>query len=306
MKKYAVALLVALLLLAPLVGMVAASSDSGGGSSSDSSGSSSSSDSSGSSSSSDSSGSSSSKDTQSSTDKSGTGSPAETSSPDMTSDRSGVSGSETPHPGETSGPSDKSTPDSSNPSSPDMTSPGTQDQSQTSTSTADQVSSQDTAKLASEVATKEQELAQARSQMSASDQAVEVNHDNVALAAYTFQAAGTVVPSHNADLDQISAELQSSLATETQAEDQISQRSGIVRFFLGGDKTAANQVEQVANTYDDTITKLQTIANSPDVSPGTRTILQTQIDKLTAEHERLHTLASSEKADTGLFGGFLG
>ncbi len=126
------------------------------------------------------------------------------------------------------------------------------------------------------------------------------------LAAFTLQSASTVVPSHATELDQISSELQSSLTTEKQAETQINQRSGIVRIFLGGDRTAANQVETVATSYDDMITQLQNIASSPDVSPGTKAILQTQIDKLTAEHERLHALAASEKADTGIFGGFLG
>ncbi|MDD1718037.1 MAG: hypothetical protein LUO88_03070 [Methanoregulaceae archaeon] len=184
---------------------------------------------------------------------------------------------------------------------------GSSDQSQTqATTTSGSGSSQDSKQLASEVAQKEQELAQARSQLPSSDQTTQAHHDDVTLAAFTLQSASTVVPAHSTELDQIATQLQSSLSTESQAETQINQRTGIVRILIGGDRAAANQVETVANSYDDMITQLQNIADSPDVSTGARVILQDQITRLTAEHERLHALADSEKMDTGIFGGFLG
>jgi bacterioferritin-associated ferredoxin len=96
-----------------------------------------------------------------------------------------------------------------------------------------------------------------------------------------------------------------SLQVQLQAEEQIGNRNGIVRFFSGGDAEAAGTLEQETIRNQERIQAMNQLINQCQECDGqVKAMLQEQLQNMETEQTRLLQLAQREKQDRGIFGWF--
>lgn len=128
------------------------------------------------------------------------------------------------------------------------------------------------------------------------------NQNEVRLAVHTFLALGDMDGGIGKNVSAIAREFNNSIATRVQAEEEIQNRSGVLRFFIGGNETAAGILLQNLNQTNEQIREMQRLVENCTCDNETRTLLMDQLQVMEEEQERLRALAENETADGGLFG----
>lgn len=128
------------------------------------------------------------------------------------------------------------------------------------------------------------------------------NQNEVRLAVHTFLALGEMDGGIGKNVSAIARTFNNSIRTRLQAEEQIQNRPGWLRFVAGGDEAAAETLFQNLNRTCDQIREMQRLVENCTCDNETRTLLQDQLRVMEEEQERLRALADNETADRGLLG----
>jgi hypothetical protein len=101
-------------------------------------------------------------------------------------------------------------------------------------------------------------------------------------------------------------EFNNSLQAQIQAEERIENRNTLVRFFIGGDESAAATLEQETARNQERIQEIQQlIVQCQDCDVQVKEMLQNQLQEMERVQIRLSQLAQNEKQDKGIFGWLL-
>ncbi len=120
-----------------------------------------------------------------------------------------------------------------------------------------------------------------------------------------IQAIGEVnelVSVNAANVTRLETELRESLNTTTQAEIRIKERNQVIRFFIGGNDSAARQILRELEQNQDRIREMQQLIDQCNCSQDIQDLLREKLRETEQEQARLRTLAQQEIDDTGLVG----
>ncbi len=97
--------------------------------------------------------------------------------------------------------------------------------------------------------------------------------------------------------------INASVPTTVRDEEMIRARSSFVRFLIGGDAAAAQNLSQQVSDNQDRLRLLLQQADECNCDSQTQTLLRDQLRDIQVEQDRLRLLAQQELADKGIFGG---
>jgi len=106
------------------------------------------------------------------------------------------------------------------------------------------------------------------------------------------------------NLTEVANHFNESVKKMAQAEEKLQKRSGFARFFAGGDRKVAEEIDE---QLGENIHKLQKLRNvehfeCADCDPEVKAMLNEQIQALDQEQTRLRTIAEEERDSKGLLG----
>lgn len=122
------------------------------------------------------------------------------------------------------------------------------------------------------------------------------------VAVETMQATATMFGKSEANISKVSNEIMNSFEITTRAEERIRGRSGLVKFFAGGDNEAAGLIAQEIVRNENRIRELNRLIEDSDFDPQTKALLQEQVQNIEQEQLRLKLLAEEELNNKGILG----
>jgi len=143
-------------------------------------------------------------------------------------------------------------------------------------------------------------------QLNTSEPQHQHSRNTVALAVHTFLAAGNLTGGIGPQISLIAQDFNNSVKVTVPAEEKIQSRSGLTRFFFGGDSSAAAEIVMQVDQNREMIREMNLLINSTDCDYEVREILREQVQNLQQEQNRLQVLAKQELHDKGIFGGLFG
>lgn len=150
---------------------------------------------------------------------------------------------------------------------------------------------------------KKQEMTQEMQSLSNVQQKVYQNQNKVREAVHALLAIEDLAPGIGPQISQIAQQFNNSVQATIMAEEKIQKRSAFVRFFMGGEKDAAQEMEQELNQNQERIQELKQLQQECTAcSEGVRTMIQEQAQNMEQEQIRLRQLAEKEKNTNGVFG----
>ncbi len=134
------------------------------------------------------------------------------------------------------------------------------------------------------------------------------DHKEILVAAYTLQQAATIPVSGTVaqQLAAIGDEVTRVTDDSKLQQDRIRERSDVVRFFVGGDRTAATALDRDADRLQTQINLMEQLLLSKDVPDELKSVIRDQLQVVQAERDHLQIHATTELGDKGLFGGWVG
>ena len=168
-----------------------------------------------------------------------------------------------------------------------------------------QVKAQTSEELGQMIQQRQQEMNQETQGMGKQEQKVYQNQNQVRLAVHTLLAMEDLVGGIGQNVSRIAREFNNSVQATIRAEEKIQTRSGLARFFLGGDEEAAQELEQETNQSQLRIQELKQLMEECECDEGVRAMMQEQIQNMEQEQTRLQELTQNEKKSKGLFGWLL-
>jgi hypothetical protein len=149
-----------------------------------------------------------------------------------------------------------------------------------------------------------QQQAQAREleNMSAAEQKVYRNQNAVRLAVRTFLSLEEGDGGIGGNVSAIARAFNNSVQATTRAEERIHARSGLVRFFAGGDEGAAGTLAAEVQANGERIRELDRLVGECDCDGETKAMLTRQVRSVEQEMARLQALARNETESKGLLG----
>jgi hypothetical protein len=165
-----------------------------------------------------------------------------------------------------------------------------------------QQQAQNSSELQLMVQERQQTMVQQAEQLPQGEQVAARNQNRIRLAVYAFTAAQTLAGEAGPQLVQHAEQINASVQATVQAEEQIHSRSGLVRFFLGGDEASADGIQQQVEQNQNRIQEMNQLVQQCECDNETKAVLQEQLQNIEQEQNRLQTLAQEEKQDQGLFG----
>jgi hypothetical protein len=166
----------------------------------------------------------------------------------------------------------------------------------------EEVRVQNASELHEMVEQREREMNQEIQMLEEHQQLVYQKQNRVRLAVQSLLAAEELIGGIGAQVSQIAKEINTSVQATIRAEEQIQSRNSFVRFFVGGDEEAAQEIEQQVIQNQERIQQLQQLVEECDCDDEVRAILQEQLQNMEQEQARLQQLALNELNDKGLFG----
>jgi len=103
----------------------------------------------------------------------------------------------------------------------------------------------------------------------------------------------------------IAGDLNASAGVVQPLEERIQDRNAFVRFFVGGDRDAADQINDQVAQNQLRIENLTELMQGGNLQPDVQQAMQEQITALQQQQANLSGLAGSERNSTGLFGWLL-
>ncbi len=151
------------------------------------------------------------------------------------------------------------------------------------------------------IQTRSGQLDQEVATSTASEQETIKNQNRVRLAVNTMLSAQTLLGGIGLQVSNIAKQIDNSLQVTVNAEDRIQNRSALARIFMGGDSANANAIKQEVEQNQTRIQQLTQLINQANVSSDVKTVLQAQIQNMTAEQTRLQNLANQQLGQWGIF-----
>jgi hypothetical protein len=161
---------------------------------------------------------------------------------------------------------------------------------------------QNSSELQLMVQERQQTMDQQADQLPQGEQVAVQNQNQVRLAVYAFTAAEALAGETGPQLSQHAQQINASLQVTVQAEEQIHTRSSLVRFFLGGDQAAADEILQQVEQNQNRLQEMNQLLAQCECDDDTKAMLQEQLQNIEQEQNRLQTLAQEEQQDRGFFG----
>jgi len=149
---------------------------------------------------------------------------------------------------------------------------------------------------------KKQEMSQEMQELSNVQQKVYQNQNKVREAVHALLSLEDLAPGIGPQVSQIAKEFNNSVQATIMAEEKIQKRNAFVRFFVGGEKNAAGEMEQELNQNQQRIQELKQLKEECASGEEVKTMMQEQIQNMDQEQVRLQQLAEKEKNTNGVFG----
>lgn len=150
---------------------------------------------------------------------------------------------------------------------------------------------------------RKQELDQELVGKSEKQQQVLKNQNEVRLAVHALLGMKEELGGIGQQVSEVATAMDNSVKETVASEEKMQDRSAFSRFFAGGDKKAAEEIEANVIKNQERISEMQRLREScEDCSDEAKQVLQEQIQTMEREQTRLKTLAESEKSKKGLFG----
>ena len=128
------------------------------------------------------------------------------------------------------------------------------------------------------------------------------NQNQVRVAAQTLSQMENMMGEIGKQVSEIAKNFDNSVQATIKAEEKIQTRSGFARFFVGGDKKAAEDLESEVTPNQQRIQELKQLKEQADCDEEVKAMMQEQIQNMEQEQQRLQELAQKEKKSKGLFG----
>jgi len=138
--------------------------------------------------------------------------------------------------------------------------------------------------------------------LSGVEQKVYQNQNKVREAVHAFLAVEDLVGGIGSRVSEIAREFNNSVQNTIKAEEKIQTRNTFVKFFMGGDKDAAGELEQELNQNQLRVQELRQLQENCACGEEVKTMVQEQIQNLEQEQVRLQVVAEKEKNSNGVFG----
>jgi hypothetical protein len=178
-------------------------------------------------------------------------------------------------------------------------------QTQNQVQTAEQMSAnaqQVQARVQEKLQTREQELGQEMAGKSEKEQNVLKNQNRVRLAVHALLEMKDDIGGIGPQVSEIAKHFNNSVQNTIKAEEKVQTRSALSRFFAGGDKKAAEEIEADVKANQEKIQELKQLKEQCECGEEVKALMQEQIQSMEQEQNRLGELAQKEKKSKGLFG----
>ena len=149
---------------------------------------------------------------------------------------------------------------------------------------------------------KKQEMAQEMQGLSNVQQKVYQNQNKVREAVHALLSLEDLASGIGSQVSEIARGFNNSVQATIIAEEKIQKRNAFVRFFIGGEKNAAEDMEQELNQNQQRIQELKQLREECVCGEEVKTMMQEQIQNMEQEQVRLRQLAEKEKNINGVFG----
>ncbi len=133
-----------------------------------------------------------------------------------------------------------------------------------------------------------------------------IYQNRLRLAVYSLLTMENFTGGIGRNVSRIAREFNNSIQATIRAEERIKKRNGLVRFFIGGDEEAAEELEQEVNHNRNRIQRLKHLMKECNCDDNVRAIMRGQVKEIERGQSRLTELAQNEKRDKGLFGWIFG
>lgn len=144
---------------------------------------------------------------------------------------------------------------------------------------------------------------QQRQQELQSEPGLSNDQRNYELATYSLSIAGSVARNDSPDLTRLYQEIQQSMTTIDQTQQQIRDRDPLTRTLLGGDAQAAQTLLQTTTQNQDRIREMdQLLLNCTTCDSQVRQQLEDQLQVLSQNQTQLQQYAQQELNNRGWFG----
>jgi len=128
-----------------------------------------------------------------------------------------------------------------------------------------------------------------------------MNGYDVQIAAHSLMAMENLTGEIGPRVVGIAEEINASESNITPLEQRIENGNSLFRFMFGGDKAAANQIDDQVALNQQRIQTLEQLMQNSTLQPDVEQAMQEQITVLQQEQDRLANLTATERNTTGLF-----
>jgi len=149
---------------------------------------------------------------------------------------------------------------------------------------------------------RKQEMDQEIQELSDTVKKVYQNQNQVREAVHTLLSIEDLALGIGSQVSEIAREFNNSVKTTIAAEEKTQKRNAFVRFFIGGDQDAAENIEQELNQNQERVLELKQLEGECDCDEEVKTVVQEQIQTIEQEQVRLQDLVDNEKSSNGVFG----
>ncbi|MBU4347815.1 hypothetical protein L6249_00150 [Candidatus Parcubacteria bacterium] len=153
---------------------------------------------------------------------------------------------------------------------------------------------------------KKQEMSEEMQGLKEKAQNVYKNQNKVREAVHSLLAMKDMIGGIGPQVSAIAKEFNNSVQSTIKAEEIIQARSRVKKFFIGGDKEAAEKISQEANKNQQRIQELKQLKENCGCDEEIKAVMEEQIRNVEQEQIRLKALAQAEINSKGIFGRLFG
>ncbi|HUY62665.1 MAG TPA: hypothetical protein VMV50_02660 [Candidatus Paceibacterota bacterium] len=157
------------------------------------------------------------------------------------------------------------------------------------------------AQLGQMIQAREQQLEQEVASSTPDNRAAIQSANQVRLGVHALLAAQNLLGPVGPQVAQIASQIDTTVNATANAQAQIGNRGFLTRLFFGGDAQAAGVIAQATSQNQAQLQTLAQLIGSASTTPAVQATLQTQLQSMQQEQERLQELSASEQGQWGLF-----
>jgi len=149
---------------------------------------------------------------------------------------------------------------------------------------------------------RQQEMVEELQDLVGAEQRVYQNQNSVRTAVHALLTVEDLVGGIGPQVSQVAIDINDSVLATVVAEEKIQKRNPFVRFFMGGDQEAVEELKQELNKNEERVQELKQLREDCDCDEEVGEMLQEQIQKIEQEQNRLQILTEKETGSRGIFG----